>query len=187
MQEDESLEESKDKKSRNRYIRKLAQGLVSISENTIPVILKKIIRHIEDSKGVSIKCQGIDLKPSFSGQIIIYGSSIGIIYNSNHNRHRQRFTVAHEIGHFMLGHKFKVQEYNEIINFQTKSPIEKEANIFAAELLMPKDKLLSYIKSNSSETVEKLSYLFDVSIEAMWFKIYDDNLIKYFDHKKNTS
>lgn len=49
---------------------------------------------------------------------------------------RQRFTIAHELGHILLGH---VGEY-EMINREPSpedNPIEQEANVFASRLLAP--------------------------------------------------
>ena len=49
---------------------------------------------------------------------------------------RRRFTIAHEIGHIILGHVGKF----ELINREpspTDNPIEREANVFASRLLSP--------------------------------------------------
>ena len=49
---------------------------------------------------------------------------------------RRRFTIAHEIGHIILGHVGKF----ELINREpspTDNPIEQEANVFASRLLSP--------------------------------------------------
>ncbi|MFG6096993.1 ImmA/IrrE family metallo-endopeptidase [Leptothoe sp. ISB3NOV94-8A] len=72
---------------------------------------------------------------------------IGI--NSAHHENRRRFTIAHELGHFLLheGEVIHIDKQNESQGFQlnfrnAKSSEgidvkEKEANLFAAELLMP--------------------------------------------------
>lgn len=49
---------------------------------------------------------------------------------------RQRFTIAHELGHILLGHVGKV----ELVNREPApgdNPIEQEANVFASRLLAP--------------------------------------------------
>src|SRR4051812_43278986 len=51
---------------------------------------------------------------------------------------RQRFTLAHEFGHFRMGHATVVDEQVMIGGFQRK-PTEVSANAFAAEFLMPKE------------------------------------------------
>ena len=92
-----------------------------------------------------------------------------IVVNKDHHENRQRFTIAHELGHLLLGHD-KSLNYTEMesSNDQNTSQIlfrddkasegsdwrEIEANHFAASLLMPK-KLLNYqieeITKNKSE------------------------------------
>jgi Zn-dependent peptidase ImmA (M78 family) len=52
---------------------------------------------------------------------------------------RQRFTLAHELGHAYIGHDGSlVAETIETLGGGTTTPHEIEANAFAAELLMPK-------------------------------------------------
>jgi Zn-dependent peptidase ImmA (M78 family) len=51
---------------------------------------------------------------------------------------RQRFTLAHEFGHFRMGHSSVIDEQVMIGGFQHK-PTEVSANAFAAEFLMPKE------------------------------------------------
>lgn len=69
---------------------------------------------------------------------------------------RQRFTIAHEIGHILLGHEgvsfrdTNYQQYNDFI----KRMNEVNANSFAAELLMP-EKLLRKALEN---TMFELNY-----------------------------
>lgn len=69
---------------------------------------------------------------------------------------RQRFTIAHEIGHILLGHEGisyrdpNYQKYNDFI----KRMNEVNANSFAAELLMP-EKLL---RKALEDTMHELNY-----------------------------
>lgn len=52
---------------------------------------------------------------------------------------RQLFTVAHELGHYFLGHKpneYGVYRRQPVLDNQ-KPTIEREADCFAANLLMP--------------------------------------------------
>lgn len=67
--------------------------------------------------------------------------------NSAHHARRQRFTIAHELGHYVLHGLEKVHYDDKSRGFQVhlRSPVssegsdrlEIEANAFAAELLMP--------------------------------------------------
>jgi Zn-dependent peptidase ImmA (M78 family) len=78
---------------------------------------------------------------------------------------RQTFTIAHELGHKVLHEEWaKSSEYRVLLRDQDYSgdePHEKEANAFAAQLLVPRFMLDEYWKSL---TVEQLSQLFAVSV-----------------------
>ena len=83
------------------------------------------------------------------------------------HRHRQRFTIAHELGHLFLhptGLEFR----------DTGAPTyghrEAEANRFAAELLMPASMLLART-ARYGRSPERLARVFQVSEQAMDFRL----------------
>jgi len=61
-----------------------------------------------------------------------------ITYNANSLEARCRFSIAHELGHYVLEHR--PISFSELFNgdLSRDARQEREANIFAAELLMPK-------------------------------------------------
>lgn len=91
-----------------------------------------------------------------------------IVVNSEEYALRQTFTVAHELGHKILHEDWaKSSEYKVLLRDQAASsddPREKEANAFAAHLLVPRSMLDVYWKSAS---VEELSVLFAVSVPVI--------------------
>ncbi len=98
----------------------------------------------------------------FSGIVSPKHRLIGV--NGNHHRHRQRFTLAHELGHIVLEHppesacsSLQVIECN------------READIFASELLIPEFFLDELLLRTQSPAI--LARLFDVSEEAMIRKL----------------
>jgi Zn-dependent peptidase ImmA (M78 family) len=79
-----------------------------------------------------------------SGALIRDGDSVVIAVNSAQHENRQRFTIAHEIGHFLLhrGTKLHFDEdfrinYRDATSSDATKSEEIEANGFAAALLMP--------------------------------------------------
>ena len=66
-----------------------------------------------------------DLVPSELGFTMKMGNRNYILYNEEKGYCTNRFTIAHEIGHIMLGHK------------TDDSVAEREANCFARNLLCP--------------------------------------------------
>jgi len=87
--------------------------------------------------------------------------------NSLHHPHRQRFTIAHEIGH-KIKHSALHDTFEDKIFFRNSesNTMEVEANRFAAELLMPKDAFTNFIKNNSTK-VEDIASHFQVSSMAI--------------------
>jgi len=92
-----------------------------------------------------------------------------ILVDETETSQRQRFTAAHELGHYLL-HRDAVGdriEENFFLHAEgMTSTQETEAHEFARELLMPMDKIVEAIR-NGTNTVEKLADLFDVSVVAM--------------------
>lgn len=108
---------------------------------------------------------------------------IGI--NSGNSSRRQRFTIAHEPGHWYL-HKGKplIVDQSVMINnrndvsSQATSQQEIEANQFAAALLMPERFVHKLLKrhmnsglSSSEELIAGLAKEFDVSVDAVGWRL----------------
>ncbi|MDG4655032.1 ImmA/IrrE family metallo-endopeptidase [Chryseobacterium arthrosphaerae] len=130
-----------------------------------------------------ISLEPIDAEDNLSGFFLINESKKKIIgYNKKHPDNRVRFTIAHEFGHFQLhckkDHKIFIDSKffrNELSSSGTLRQ-EREANAFAAALLMPialLEKELSKIKQDKriDEILPKLSRSFKVSEESMKFRL----------------
>ena len=64
-------------------------------------------------------------------------NAAGIVLHSGHPLSLQRFTAAHELGHYVLGHEFSQDTRAELFD-GVQSPLQEiEAQAFAAEFLMP--------------------------------------------------
>lgn len=119
---------------------------------------------------------------NISGLLLIQGDGAIISCHAHEDTKRQRFTIAHEIGHFILHAKNqplfvdKLQKVMYRNNASTTGEIlvEREANAFAAALLMPSELLDEAIKhkpDNERDDVKYLSNLFKVSEQAMSFRL----------------
>ena len=94
---------------------------------------------------------------------------------------RQRFTVAHELGHFQLHRdddKFK-KGIVETVSFMhrdgTQSKEELQANEFAGCLLMPTEEVQK--KRQEGLSVDDLAKYFGVSISAMTYRLWKLGLV----------
>jgi len=93
-----------------------------------------------------------------------------ITINKNIKERKQKiFTIAHEMGHFYLGTGIKnICNREDILNYYCKKNAEKEANIFASELLMPENWFRENIiwQNDGIETIKSVSEFFNVSLSA---------------------
>lgn len=114
-----------------------------------------------------------DLPSTESGYFKKVGDECIIGINKKHNRKRQRFTFAHELGHFFL-HRDKIDNvelHDEIFyRIENTSSIEYAANEFAARLLMPESRIMEKINEGISD-LKDLADIFDVSQEAMRYRV----------------
>lgn len=92
----------------------------------------------------------------------------------DHSR-RKLFTMAHELGHFLL-HKNLIEKegkHTDVILLRdgASNIIEKEANTFASELLMPEKDIRTFIHDSHLRTIESLAEKFGVSTAAMHYRL----------------
>lgn len=104
----------------------------NIKELPINVFLIAYIAGIKLLKNSSV---GI-LKKNEIGKSVFYDNQWYIIYDDTMSPERTLFTIAHELGHILLGHPLEDGCYARTIDV-TKSIIETEADIFASRLLAP--------------------------------------------------
>lgn len=106
------------------------------------------------------------------GEFFYYGNSPTIVYRKSGNIRRDRFTIAHEFGHFYLRHGKKRYRDNNYSFIETvKDKFEVEANMFAAELLMPQQAIDYAINISKMDTLKELCDFFDVSYSAMRLRL----------------
>ena len=99
-------------------------------------------------------------------------SGYAIVVNGLHARVRRRFTVAHEIAHFVL-HRYLIGdgiEHDALYRSGLSSPIEVEANKLAADILMPWHLVHRAIFEGSGD-LEGLAAKFLVSRSAMAIRL----------------
>lgn len=98
------------------------------------------------------------------------GAPFYCVYNLEERYNRQRFTMAHELGHVVLGHVTEGHTPKRDANFAPGSDLdEMAANVFAAELLMPSNLVRELADYTTS--VESLARRFHVSPSAMSYRL----------------
>jgi len=110
------------------------------------------------------------LDPDMSGALVKeLGKDPVILLNAADSPNRQRFSCAHEIGHFVR-RSDKPEEYEYVdrrnsLSAMGRDPEEIYANQFAASLLMPSKEVRRLHGEGLSDV--QLQLRFDVSLEAM--------------------
>jgi len=124
-----------------------------------------------------------------------------IFYNSQVPRPRQRFTIAHELGHFLLPwhRQLSFQCSADDISSRANKDWEREANQFSAELLMPTVLLKQRLHSSAAfglSDVIQVKDEFETSLESTTRRIVElsesacavvfskDNLVRYSIYSK---
>jgi Zn-dependent peptidase ImmA (M78 family) len=91
-----------------------------------------------------------------------------ILLNEKESSARRTFTLAHELGHFILNHQgdeqYRIDKYNYSQN-TPEAKQETEANYFAASLLMPKKKFSEIL--NTTNNIKAIADYFGVSETAV--------------------
>ncbi len=168
---------------RRKYIKRFARDLLEefgVTSPPVPVeqIAKQLgaqINEAPDGEDLS----GFMLRDQTTGEVVI-----GV--NKAHGEHRRRFTIAHELAHMLLHDQEQLHVDSsrrlQLIRRSGQSsdgnvPIEIEANVFAAEFLMPADLLEEDLLTDENANINDVSVIrtlanrYKVSNQAMTFRL----------------
>ncbi|WP_158784745.1 ImmA/IrrE family metallo-endopeptidase [Pantoea sp. BAV 3049] len=131
---------------------------------------------IDPKKIAALEGLSVESCPSFaakniSGELVPSGESAVIRYNPTDSAKRQRFTIAHELGHYVLGHGHAFRDPSSHFSMSYYDPREVDANQFAAEILMPEMAVNVLVKQRKIMDVNELARIFDVSVNAMSYRL----------------
>ena len=153
--------------------------LGSLNIDQIPVPVEKIAK----SLGARVRFSPLD--DELSGFVFVKNGVPMIGVNSLHHPNRQRYTIAHELGHLELHRQLITSEVHVDKKFVLmRDPtsasgtelIEIQANQFAAELLMPRTLIEQALDKKEFDIdddgpIEQLAKKFRVSKQALEYRI----------------
>jgi Zn-dependent peptidase ImmA (M78 family) len=134
-------------------------------------------------KKLNIEVVPKNFSDDISGFLAINNGKVVISYNENEGKERRRFTAAHELGHFFLHSKNQPLFIDKIPKIMYRNNasstgevlIEREANAFAAALLMPQSLIIEEMdklkENDASKIISSLADIFKVSEQAMSFRL----------------
>ncbi len=156
---------------------RVARQLLAGTEGSLPIDVLQIAQALD----ISISKQ--DMEDSVSGILLIEGDHAVVGVNKDHHPNRQRFTIAHELGHYLL-HRTSTSVFidGSSVFFRDGTSSEGtrlqeiEANAFAAELLMPEALLREHIGEQPLDVFDdtalwRLADLFGVSVQALSIRL----------------
>jgi Zn-dependent peptidase ImmA (M78 family) len=165
-------------------VARVKEILEKLGIRTAPVSVERVAKFL----GAQVRFSPLD--DELSGMIFVNQGAPIIGVNSRHSPNRQRFTIAHEIGHLELHRnlisatvhvdkQFPVQfaGLNRDATSATGTElVEIEANQFAAELLMPTAFLIQALENKPFDIddegpLDELAKKFRVSRQALEFRI----------------
>jgi Zn-dependent peptidase ImmA (M78 family) len=165
---------------RRRKIRELAKSLIKEAKVVkAPVPVWEIAR----AKGARIVPDS--LEGDLSGFLYHDAAQKVIGVNTQHAPVRQNFTVAHELAHLLLHDQeqlhvdraFPTVRLRDDTSSQGIDDAEKEANLFAAEILMPEEFLRNDLAGRSTldlydeNYIPQLAQKYGVSVQAFMFRL----------------
>lgn len=166
-------------------------GIATVSRewNTLPAALRDTLEAHQEEAPIKLstvaRALGLTVKAStlpagISGEIRPDADRVGhylIRVNRHDSDRRQRFTVAHEIGHFLL-HREQIGDgiKDDILYRSSLSDRrEAEANRIAADILMPDSLIAPALEAarvlGVDDVVAHLADQFDVSEAAMKIRL----------------
>lgn len=164
-------------------LQKQAEDLVrEAGITTIPVPVEAVAKHL------GIEVDEADLGEECSGMLVRHGDSAVIGVHAGHHEHRQRFTIAHEIAHYILHSEEAYIDEHLHIDLRSNKPgsatkqEEDEANRFAGALLMPADQVRKAfaeqrVDPSRDDEIPEMAKRFKVSVQAMTKRLMHLDLI----------
>lgn len=141
------------------------------------------LTEVLESHGIITVPVDFDTERVDSRSILIDDKFPVIFYNKKLLGDRLRFTLAYELGHNVMHTR---------TSLETFSDLSKEANLFAAEFLMPKEDILKDLNENINvESLARLKGKWKVSMHALLYRALDlevitENQKRYIINQFNT-
>jgi Zn-dependent peptidase ImmA (M78 family) len=155
--------------SKNTHVQKAKEAAEKVLRDNFIESPPVVIHELAENYGLSV------FKAAFEDKTIagyIDFDRKRIVVNNEDTETRQRFSIAHELGHWIMHPKEVRADQNNIRVIYRKpmggeiDPLEIEANAFAAHLLVPEEML----RKTEQKSDFELTQLFNVSQSLIGFR-----------------
>lgn len=149
------------------------RAAMGIGDQPLPYELAELASLTERTLGVDVGFS--PLPPGLDGLSVTRGSFSLALVSSGIAATRQRFTLAHELGHLAAGDSQELTIDENVFGVHRQRPDEQRANGFAAAFLMPADALRAAVPPGflSEAVVADLLATYGVSLDALAFRLHN--------------
>ena len=148
-------------------LNKEVQQVILKNQKEFPIRIGNIAAEL----GLTVKSS--TLNTGISGEISLSEQGYLIKVNRHDVKERQRFTVAHEIAHFLLHEHLIGDGITDDLMYRSNlsDNLEAEANRLAADIIMPwsllKPLYNSMVELKIEQRIEKIATIAEVSVTAV--------------------
>jgi Zn-dependent peptidase ImmA (M78 family) len=156
--------------------------LTEAALTSLPIDVYRVARHLR------VRIEKADLGDDVSGVLVRNEDTAVVGVHYSHHPNRQRFTIAHELGHFLLHDGGTYIDRGTYVRFRDSASgsgsdkEERDANQFAAALLMPRDVVARELSQQPFDLADDAALMtvarkFGVSIQALSFRLVNLGLL----------
>ena len=148
---------------------------LALGDDDLPVELDALAEFVAARLGVDVAFE--PLPSGLDGLSVARGTFRLALVSSHVSATRQRYTLAHEVGHLVAGDSQQLRIDEDI--FGRKSAAETRANAFAAAFLMPAGALRAQLAGVplTEEVVAQALGRYRVSLDALAFRLHNTGIV----------
>lgn len=153
------------------FLNESQKNIISSHQACLPVAVGAI------AKDLGLIVMKSTMPGSISGEIREVAGVVTIKVNRHDAKERQRFTIAHEVAHFLLHRERLVGGITDDVLYRSRlsDDLEREANRLAADIIMPasliQDALAFHGALKADERYIKVAELAQVSLAAIKIRV----------------
>ena len=145
-----------------------------------------ILAAVEELAGIPVTVAR--LPKGIAGMYVRRREQPFIFVNGSHPPVRQRFTIAHELGHHVLGHRQRIDESQDVFG-SPKDPDEVAANYFAGAFLVPRTAVRNWADRHAErprdlELVVRTAAFFGVSARTARIRLERAQVLRSAESKR---
>jgi len=161
----------------------LDQRRLANIENVVPENYYETIRKM----GINVICRDLQNSKFFGASSFSTEGGSYIIINdaANISEERKLFSLIHELAHLIFhSDQYSSNDYKALYTSGKNNNYERIANKFAGYFLMPREMVNEFINNENGSDIFAIKKHFKVSIQTVFFVLYDYGFIRKTQYDK---